>query len=366
MVSGATSGRGRVARARRADGVRGGLQDRPALVVGQGGPWPCVRRPARRPPGQEARLQEAGEGSRARPWAEPEEIPPAGVTRWRPGGGRRPRTGRRGGAALVAVAAGAAGRRRGAGAGVGSAAVEERAALQVSGSVMSTPLDARGATGAVTYVGSGTGTGSQLSPRAGPRSRCWSTHSAWSVCSTRARRSASCGGDRGGRRGGRVGLRFGRRGGAAALAQLGGRRLGAAPVHHVHEAAPLLDPQVDDVRAEEQGGDGRHPQEGDAADGRDDRAEGEGEEEDDRGAAAAGEDLAAAGALGGAPFRSGPRGRGLRVGSAVREFQARLRPGRGRGEGRTSTESRCSVAASGSTSGVGPCAVRSRSFSSLA
>lgn len=64
---------------------------------------------------------------------------------------------------MVAAAAGRGAVGGWAGCGVGSE-VLERAALQVSGSLTSTPLGARGATGAVTYVGSGTGTGSQLSP----------------------------------------------------------------------------------------------------------------------------------------------------------------------------------------------------------
>ncbi len=65
-------------------------------------------------------------------------------------------------------------------------------------------------------------------------------------------------------------------------AQTARRRFGPAPVHGEGEAAPLLDAEVDDVDAQQDGGDGGHPQQGESADGRHDRAHGEREEEQHR------------------------------------------------------------------------------------
>lgn len=182
-----------------------------------------------------------------------------------------------------------------------------------------------GATGAVTYVGSGTGTGSQLSPRSGPSSRCWSTHSAWSVCSTSARRPASCGETAGAGAGSGTGADWwgsdsssGSAPGAAALVRglLSRSRWAATSarrmVHGEGEAPPLLDPQMHDVRAEQDGRDGRCPQETEPADRRDDRAQREGEEEHHGGAPTPGQHRAALGAPG--PLRRG----GVRGAAAVR------------------------------------------------
>ncbi|EDX24790.1 hypothetical protein SSAG_04432 [Streptomyces sp. Mg1] len=108
---------------------------------------------------------------------------------------------------------------------------------------------------------------------------------------------------------------------AAALPQLPGGRLGTAPVHRELVAPPLLDPQVDDVRAQQDRRHRRGPQEAEPADGRDDGSEGEDEEEERRGAPAARQHLEALFAPG--PLRPfHPLGRG----------RAGFRPGRGHAE----------------------------------
>lgn len=102
--------------------------------------------------------------------------------------------------------------------------------------------------------------------------------------------------------------------------------LGATAIHDVGVAASFLRAQVDDVRAEEQGGGRGRPQERDAADGRHDGADREGGEEQHGRAAAAREHLGAPGARGlclggggsgaGGAGLGGCRGRGRRFGLA--------------------------------------------------
>lgn len=269
-----------------------------------------------------------------------------GVIRWRRGGGRPRRTGRRGGAAAFAGAAGgggAAGRggfggllgglargglaaggvRGGAGAGgapgVGGAEVDGRGGAGGDGS--RDVGGERDGDGVPALAVGGAAAGALLVDPFG-------------VVGLLDQRPA-VGGQRGALRvgggGGLVGL-VGALGGvalgAAPFAQVLGGGLGLAAVHRVDEAAAFLAAQVGDVGAEQDRGDGGGPEEGEAADGGGDRAEGEGEEEQHRGAAAAREDFGAAGARGVAG-RGGAAGGGLlRFGALLLRFRLG-RPGRG-------------------------------------
>ncbi|EFG65153.1 hypothetical protein SSBG_05965 [Streptomyces sp. SPB074] len=99
--------------------------------------------------------------------------------------------------------------------------------------------------------------------------------------------------------------------GATVVAEAGGGVLGAAAVHRVREAPAFLAAQVGDVRAEQHGRHGGHPQKAEAPHGGDDRAEREDEEEQHRGAPPPGQDAGAAGTRlhlrgVGAPHRTRP------------------------------------------------------------
>lgn len=76
------------------------------------------------------------------------------------------------------------------------------------------------------------------------------------------------------------------------------RVLGPAAVHREGEPAAFLGAQMHDVRAQQHGRHRGGPEEAEAADRRDDRAEGEGQEEDDGGPPAPRQDLGALGAPG--------------------------------------------------------------------
>ncbi|CAM5250486.1 hypothetical protein SANTM175S_02967 [Streptomyces antimycoticus] len=120
----------------------------------------------------------------------------------------------------------------------------------------------------------------------------------------------------------------------AALAQPLRGLLGVALVHGEREAAALLGTEVGDIGAQQYGRDAWGPQEGQATDSGDDRAEGEGEEEHHGGAAAAREHSRAPSTVQRAPASAAARAsRAARAARTARCPGRRCRRGLGGGFG---------------------------------